>query len=59
MPNGRLCVRMLFAGAREGHWPHIFSMIHIRRHTPLPAVLLLVRAGKRFPKVGRGGGGGP
>ncbi|XP_019749226.1 cystine/glutamate transporter [Hippocampus comes] len=33
--------RMLFAGAREGHWPRIFSMIHIRRHTPLPAVLLL------------------
>uniref|UniRef100_A0A665VBI4 Si:ch73-352p4.8 n=1 Tax=Echeneis naucrates TaxID=173247 RepID=A0A665VBI4_ECHNA len=33
--------RMLFVGAREGHWPAIFSMIHIRRHTPLPAVLLL------------------
>uniref|UniRef100_A0A3B4Y7C3 Si:ch73-352p4.8 n=1 Tax=Seriola lalandi dorsalis TaxID=1841481 RepID=A0A3B4Y7C3_SERLL len=34
--------RMLFVGAREGHWPPIFSMIHIRRHTPLPAVLLLI-----------------
>uniref|UniRef100_M4AT87 Si:ch73-352p4.8 n=1 Tax=Xiphophorus maculatus TaxID=8083 RepID=M4AT87_XIPMA len=33
--------RMLFVGAREGHWPPIFSMIHIRQHTPLPAVLLL------------------
>ncbi|KAM4569613.1 cystine/glutamate transporter isoform 2-T2 [Odontesthes bonariensis] len=33
--------RMLFVGAREGHWPQIFSMIHIRRHTPLPAVLFL------------------
>uniref|UniRef100_A0A8C6M2P3 Si:ch73-352p4.8 n=1 Tax=Nothobranchius furzeri TaxID=105023 RepID=A0A8C6M2P3_NOTFU len=33
--------RMLFVGAREGHWPRIFSMIHIRRHTPLPAVLFL------------------
>nr|XP_046235748.1 cystine/glutamate transporter [Scatophagus argus] len=33
--------RMLFVGAREGHWPPIFSMIHIRRQTPLPAVLLL------------------
>ncbi|XP_070848067.1 cystine/glutamate transporter [Chaetodon trifascialis] len=33
--------RMLFVGAREGHWPAIFSMIHIRRQTPLPAVLLL------------------
>ncbi|XP_063074231.1 cystine/glutamate transporter [Engraulis encrasicolus] len=33
--------RMLFVGAREGHWPVLFSMIHIRRETPLPAVLLL------------------
>ncbi|XP_054480785.1 cystine/glutamate transporter [Anoplopoma fimbria] len=33
--------RMLFVGAREGHWPPIFSMIHIRRRTPLPAVLFL------------------
>nr|XP_043876302.1 cystine/glutamate transporter-like [Solea senegalensis] len=32
--------RMLFVGGREGHWPQIFSMIHIRRRTPLPAVLL-------------------
>ncbi|KAJ0056963.1 hypothetical protein NL108_000775 [Boleophthalmus pectinirostris] len=33
--------RMFFVGARDGHWPPIFSMIHIRRHTPLPAVLFL------------------
>ncbi|XP_037099293.1 cystine/glutamate transporter isoform X1 [Syngnathus acus] len=33
--------RMLFVGAREGQWPHIFSMIHIHRRTPLPAVLFL------------------
>ncbi|KAK7129838.1 hypothetical protein R3I94_009243 [Phoxinus phoxinus] len=33
--------RMLFVGAREGHFPVIFSMIHIRRQTPLPAVLFL------------------
>ncbi|KAL4625007.1 cystine/glutamate transporter-like [Arapaima gigas] len=41
--NGGIFVapRMLFAGAREGHWPGLFSMIHIRRHTPMPAVLLL------------------
>uniref|UniRef100_A0A8D3CTV4 Si:ch73-352p4.8 n=1 Tax=Scophthalmus maximus TaxID=52904 RepID=A0A8D3CTV4_SCOMX len=32
--------RMLFVGGREGHWPRIFSMIHIRRRTPLPAVML-------------------
>uniref|UniRef100_A0A3B3U744 Si:ch73-352p4.8 n=1 Tax=Poecilia latipinna TaxID=48699 RepID=A0A3B3U744_9TELE len=32
---------MLFVGAREGHWPPIFSMIHVRQRTPLPAVLLL------------------
>lgn len=38
-----LCCRMLFVGAREGHWPPIFSMIHIRKQTPLPAVLLMVK----------------
>ncbi|XP_056373530.1 cystine/glutamate transporter-like isoform X4 [Hyla sarda] len=34
--------RMLFAASREGHWPNLFSMIHIRRHTPLPALLLMM-----------------
>ncbi|XP_034019813.1 cystine/glutamate transporter-like [Thalassophryne amazonica] len=33
--------RMFFVGSREGHWPVLFSMIHIRRRTPLPAILLL------------------
>ncbi|XP_039623924.1 cystine/glutamate transporter-like [Polypterus senegalus] len=33
--------RMLFSGSREGQWPVLFAMIHIRRHTPLPAVLIL------------------
>ncbi|XP_073694212.1 cystine/glutamate transporter [Garra rufa] len=33
--------RMFFVGAREGHFPAIFSMIHIRKQTPLPAVLFL------------------
>lgn len=33
--------RMIFVGAREGHMPGIFSMIHIRRQTPLPAILFL------------------
>ncbi|KAM4749642.1 cystine/glutamate transporter-like [Rhinophrynus dorsalis] len=34
--------RMLFAASREGQWPPLFSMIHIRRHTPLPALLLMM-----------------
>ncbi|CAN0351390.1 unnamed protein product [Lampetra fluviatilis] len=33
--------RMFFVASRESHWPRLFSMIHVRRHTPLPAVLLL------------------
>ncbi|XP_051785491.1 cystine/glutamate transporter-like isoform X2 [Erpetoichthys calabaricus] len=33
--------RMLFSGSREGQWPILFAMIHIRRHTPLPAVLIM------------------
>ncbi|XP_008313852.1 cystine/glutamate transporter [Cynoglossus semilaevis] len=32
--------RMLFVGGRDNLWPRIFSMIHIRRRTPLPAVML-------------------
>lgn len=39
-----LSCRMLFVGAREGYWPQIFSTIHIRRHTPLPALLLMVKS---------------
>uniref|UniRef100_A0AAX7ST78 Cystine/glutamate transporter n=1 Tax=Astatotilapia calliptera TaxID=8154 RepID=A0AAX7ST78_ASTCA len=41
--NGGIFVspRILFVGAREGYWPQIFSTIHIRRHTPLPALLLM------------------
>uniref|UniRef100_A0A8C4RTJ3 Cystine/glutamate transporter-like n=1 Tax=Erpetoichthys calabaricus TaxID=27687 RepID=A0A8C4RTJ3_ERPCA len=33
--------RMLFSGAREGQWPVLFSMIHIRNQTPLPVMLLM------------------
>ncbi|XP_029455669.1 cystine/glutamate transporter-like [Rhinatrema bivittatum] len=42
--NGGLIsgAREKFVAAREGQWPPLFSMIHIRRHTPLPAVMLQV-----------------
>ncbi|XP_073178801.1 cystine/glutamate transporter-like isoform X2 [Lepidochelys kempii] len=34
--------RMLFAASREGQWPPLFSMIHSRRNTPFPALLLML-----------------
>lgn len=34
--------RMFYVASREGQLPEVLSMIHIRRHTPLPAVLVLV-----------------
>uniref|UniRef100_A0A8C6YAZ9 Cystine/glutamate transporter n=1 Tax=Naja naja TaxID=35670 RepID=A0A8C6YAZ9_NAJNA len=34
--------RMLFAAAREGQWPALFSMIHLERHTPVPALILML-----------------
>ncbi|XP_051886182.1 cystine/glutamate transporter-like [Pristis pectinata] len=33
--------RVFFVASRENQWPTIFSMIHIRHHTPLPAVVLI------------------
>ncbi|XP_067906853.1 cystine/glutamate transporter-like isoform X2 [Heterodontus francisci] len=33
--------RVFFVASRENQWPTLFSMIHIRRHTPLPAVVLM------------------
>ncbi|XP_040904381.1 cystine/glutamate transporter [Toxotes jaculatrix] len=33
--------RMFYVASREGQLPEVLSMIHIRRHTPLPAVLIL------------------
>ncbi|KAG8541116.1 hypothetical protein GDO81_029688 [Engystomops pustulosus] len=34
--------RMLFAASREGHWPNVFSMIHIRRLTPVPSLVFMI-----------------
>ncbi|CAL8264375.1 unnamed protein product [Lota lota] len=31
--------RMFYVASREGHLPEVLSMIHVRRHTPMAAVL--------------------
>ncbi|XP_029449362.1 cystine/glutamate transporter isoform X1 [Rhinatrema bivittatum] len=33
--------RMFYVASREGHLPEIISMIHVHKHTPLPAVIIL------------------
>ncbi|XP_062250177.1 cystine/glutamate transporter isoform X3 [Platichthys flesus] len=34
--------RMFYVASREGQLPEVLSMIHVRRHTPLTAVLIMV-----------------
>lgn len=34
--------RVFYVASREGQLPEVLSMIHIRRHTPIPAVIVLV-----------------
>lgn len=33
---------MFYVASREGHLPEVLSMVHVRRHTPVAAVIVLV-----------------
>lgn len=35
--------RLIFAGARNGHAPPVFGMLHMRYLTPWPAIIIKVK----------------
>lgn len=35
--------RLIFAGARNGHAPPVFGMLHVRYLTPWPAIIIKVK----------------
>lgn len=40
--------RTIFAGARNGHAPTVFGMLHVRYLTPWPAIILKVSGSVYF-----------
>lgn len=42
---------MVYVASREGQLPEVLSMIHVRRHTPLAAVLILVSSQPKQQRV--------
>ena len=37
-----LARRLSYAAGREGHMVELLSMIHVRKHTPMPSLILTV-----------------